>query len=87
MLTQDAVRQQLEAIADEISQSPGMYYELYSRLFSARVRNWMRMTSGADMALIARVAGNDPDYRVDAGMELPARNPEPILNPDWDVSY
>lgn len=100
MLTQDSVRNRLDAIADEVSQEPGIYYELFSRLFSARVQNWIRSVPSSDRALIERVAENDPDYLTDVDevdIEISASVFEPtldiqpsheaIFNPDWDVSY
>jgi hypothetical protein len=100
MLTQDAVRNRLDAIADEISQEPGIYYELFSRLYSVRVHNWIRSVPGNDAALIERVAENDPDYLVDVDevdIEISSSLFEPVLdgpsarealfNPDWDMSY
>ncbi|MET0377883.1 MAG: hypothetical protein ABW049_02735 [Spongiibacteraceae bacterium] len=98
MLTQDAVRNRLDAIADEVSQEPGIYYELFSRLFSVRVHNWIRSVSSPDAALIARLAENDPDYlsdvdevdlEISASIFQPAldNQREAIFNPDWDVSY
>ena len=100
MLTQDAVRTRLDAIADEVSLEPGIYYELFSRLFSARVQNWIRSAPNSDRALIERIAENDPDYLTDVDevdLEISASvfeptldirpPPEAIFNPDWDVSY
>lgn len=93
MLTRDAVRLQLDAIANEVSRAPGIYYELFSRIFSERVHQWIRSVDAADAALIERVAENDPDYLGDVASEI--EMPEPVLygksaalfNPDWDVSY
>ena len=93
MLTQDAVRTQLDAIADEILQTPGIYHELFSRLYSARIQHWINRTSFEDATLIARVAENDPDYLGDIESEIEMPEPftfgsgEPIFNPNWDVSY
>ena len=100
MLTQDVVRTQLDAIADEVSQQPGIYYELFSRLFSARVQNWIRRVPSSDAALIERIAENDPDYLTELDevdieiaesvsapmLDVPASR-EAMFNPDWDVSY
>ena len=99
MLTQDAVRSQLDHIANEISRSPGIYYELYSRLFSSRVNHWIRSTPESDAAVIERVAQNDPDYlavadEIDAEIAASIANPicetlseKNSFNPDWDMSY
>lgn len=89
MLTQDAVRSQLDAIADEVSRSPGIYYELYSRLFSARVQRWIHGVPSADAAVIAQVASNDPDYlgEVDNTDLMPQIFSAAQFNPDWDVTY
>jgi hypothetical protein len=93
MLTQDAVRKQLDAIANDVSQTPGIYHELFSRVFSARIHQWIRNVSDADADLIARVAENDPDYLgdIESEIEMPdpviyAKSPM-IFNPDWDVTY
>ena len=98
MLTKDAVRVQLDAIANEVSATPGIYYELYSRVFSARVQNWIRSVPSTDAILIEHVAENDPDYLgdIESEIEMPEPfvfdrsdfgKPEAMFNPDWDVSY
>lgn len=89
MLTQDAVRSRLDTIADEVSQAPGIYYELYSRLFSARVQRWIHGVPSTDAAVIAQVAQNDPDYlgNVDSADLMPAIFSAAQFNPDWDVTY
>jgi hypothetical protein len=93
MLTKDAVRVQLDTIANEVSATPGIYYELYSRVFSARVQSWIRSVPSADALLIERVAENDPDYLGDVESEIEMPEPfifgksDAIFNPDWDVSY
>lgn len=99
MLTRHSIRQRLDAIADEILESPNMYEELYSRLFSLRVKQWVRRCSHIDATSIEAVASEYPDYRSDldlnaeeaTGAEVPAilltRDTRPLFNPDWDVSY
>ena len=93
MLTRDAVRVQLDAIADEILQTPGIYHELFAREYSARVHNWINHASREDAELIARIAENDPDYLGDIESEIEMPDPvvfsnrEPLFNPNWDVSY
>lgn len=62
MLTQHEVRKQLDTIADEVAQPAGLYYELYTRLYSQRVRRWIRSAPHPEAALIQRVAETDPDY-------------------------
>ena len=94
MLTQEAVRSQLDTIANELSRQPGIYYELFSLLFSARVHNWILSVPGAEACLIERVAENDPDYLaeideidIDITRSIAAPEGEAIFNQDWDVSY
>ena len=93
MLTRDAVRVQLETIANEVSQTPGIYYELFSRVFSERVQQWIRSVDATDAALIERIAENDPDYLGDIASEIEMPEPmfygksETLFNPNWDVSY
>jgi hypothetical protein len=77
-------------IANEVSQTPGLYYELYSRLFSVRVHEWMRTVSPAEAELIQRIAGEDPDYLPDFELMAPvyayAQNSQ-SFNPAWDMDY
>jgi len=97
MITQHIVRTKLDAIAAEILQQPGIYYELYSRLFSQRVKTWMQSVSRAEAVLIESVAELDPDYcphfeRVEfeyAEADLPAHRPNTamLFNPAWDLQY
>jgi|GEM_PF-2980337 len=89
MLTQQTIQERLDAIAEEVSRSPGMYYELYSRLFSERVKRWICTVPGTDAVLIERVADNDPDYSAEVDISEPAPTaPIGILfNPAWDVEY
>jgi hypothetical protein len=94
MLTQDAVRHHLNAIADELAHQPGIYYELFARKFSERVQHWIHSVPHADAELIEFVAQNDPDYlavadELDAEIAATIAEPtcEPLFNPDWDVSY
>lgn len=97
MLTRQAIRQRLDAIADEILEAPGIYQELYSRLFSLQVKQWAARCGHRDAALIETVASEEcPDYSADFDDEvLPAQVPpalfavdsRPLFNPDWDVSY
>ena len=93
MLTRDAVRVRLDAIANEVSQTPGIYYELYSRVFSERIHQWMRSVDATDAVLIERIAENDPDYLGDIASEIEMPEPmlygksEALFNPNWDVSY
>ncbi len=71
MLTQHEVRTQLDTIANEVAQTPGLYYELYARLFSQRVHGWIQTAPLSEAGLIQRIAENDPDYLapVDADLE------------------
>jgi hypothetical protein len=98
MLTQYGIQAQLDAIANEVSQMPGLYYELYSRMFSERVHQWMRSTSPTQAELILRVASEDPDFLQD--LEIPVHayarapkggraltRPAAMFNPAWDVEY
>ncbi len=96
MLTQYAVRTKLDMIAAEVLQTPGIYYEMYSRLFSQRVQDWMKDVSRPEAVLIEGVAELDPDYcphlqRTEfeyAEGDLAHRhNPNPLFNPAWDVQY
>lgn len=68
MLTQHEVRKQLDTIADEVAQPAGLYYELFSRLYSQRVRRWIRSVPHPEAVLIERMVENDPDYL--AGKQL-----------------
>lgn len=88
MLTQHEVRAQLDTFANEVLQPPGLYYELFSRLFSERVHRWIDTAPGTEAELIKRVAAQDPDYSPDT--ELIAKTHalhEPLFNPAWDVDY
>ena len=97
MLTQHIVRAQLDAIAAEVLQMPGMYYELYSRVFSQRVREWLQSVPRAEAVLIERVAELDPDYcphlendeieYPEADVVAHRANVKPLFNPAWDVQY
>ena len=98
MLTQNNVRTKLDAIAAEVSQMPGIYYELYSRLFSQRVQAWMRTVSRPEAVLIEGVAELDPDYcphlggdefEYEEATEVPAYRISSgmLFNPAWDVQY
>lgn len=101
MLTQHEVRSQLDTIANEVAQEPGLYYELYSRLFSQRVRGWIQTVPQAEAGLIQRIAENDPDYRATIDTELVPIDIERAViemlaaqptqhfpfNPAWDMDY
>lgn len=97
MLTPQEVRRQFDAIAEEILQSRGIYSELYTRLFSQRVREWIGRSSREEARVIRRVAELDPDYCADADpvdaayshAAVPSylRNAGAIFNPAWDVQY
>ncbi len=97
MLTQHIVRAQLDAIAAEVLQMPGIYYELYARLFSQRVQDWIQSVSRPEAILIESVAELDPDYcphfeRVEfeyAEVDRPTHrgNSGMLLNPAWDMQY
>lgn len=92
MLTQHEVRTQLDTIANEVAQAPGLYYELYSRLFSVRVQGWIQTAPKSEADLIQRIAENDPDYLTDIDAELAellAAQPRPtaLFNPAWDMDY
>lgn len=87
MLTQQVVQDRLNAIADEISRSPGMYYELYFRLFSQRIRGWIATVPEADASVIERVAGNDPDYSPDIEITTAPAHATRRFNPAWDMEY
>lgn len=90
MLTQHSIQTRLDTIANEVSQTPGLYYELYSRLFSVRVHEWMRRVSPAEAELIQQVAAEDPDYLPDFQLMPPpyayARSAQ-AFNPAWDMDY
>jgi hypothetical protein len=68
MLTQHEVRKQLDTIADEVAQPAGLYYELYTRLYSQRVRRWIRSAPHPEAVLIQRIVENDPDYLTDSSL-------------------
>lgn len=96
MITQHIVRTKLDAIAAEVLQQPGIYYELYSRLFSQRVKTWMQSVSRAEAILIERVAELDPDYcphfeRIEFEytelLPVHRNNTGMMLNPAWDMQY
>ncbi|HSB96169.1 MAG TPA: hypothetical protein VLC91_06965 [Spongiibacteraceae bacterium] len=88
MLTQHEVRMQLDTIATEVLQSPGIYYELYSRIFSQRVQQWMHSVAAGDAKLIQRVAECDPDYLSDLEIAAPLHSkPSALFNPAWDMDY
>jgi hypothetical protein len=88
MLTQHEVREQLDAIADEASQPAGVYYELFSRIFSQRVQRWIHTAPQHEAQLIQRIAAEDPDYLPDVDMPLMAHvRQEPLFNPAWDMDY
>ncbi len=89
MLTPQSVRQQLDAIADEILALPGIYSELYTRLFSQRVQVWMQQVPLDDARVIERVAELDPDYCADAAVPTYVRgvHAHVLFNPAWDVQY
>lgn len=97
MLTQYAVRTKLDMIAAEILQMPGIYYEMYSRLFSQRVQEWMKTASRPEAILIESVAELDPDYcphleriefeYADADVTARRSNANVLFNPAWDVQY
>ena len=89
MLTQQSVQNQLNVIAEEISRSPGMYYELYSRLFSERVKVWIGSVPVAEANLIERVAVNDPDYspHVEVGATAAPVRAYWLSSTAWDMEY
>lgn len=88
MLNQHEVRKQLDTLANEVLQPSGLYYELYSRLFSERVQRWIETAPKTDAELIRRVAEQDPDYLADVEMmaHMHAKR-APLFNPAWDVDY
>lgn len=88
MLTQYGIQTQLDVIANEVSQMPGLYYELYCRIFSDRVHEWMQSVPPAEADMIRRVASEDPDFLPDAELMVPpyARR-EFSFNPAWDMEY
>jgi hypothetical protein len=97
MFTQHIVRTKLDAMAAEILQQPGIYYELYSRLFSQRVKTWMQSVSRSEAILIESVAELDPDYcphferiefeYADTELSTHRANKTPLFNPAWDMQY
>ena len=87
MLTQYEVRSQLDALANDVARASGLYYELYSRLFSERVHRWINTTPGAEADLIRRIAEQDPDYAPAASTAAPRYRQEPLVNPEWDMDY
>jgi len=87
MLTQQTVQDRLNVIADEISRSPGMYYELYSRLFSERIKHWIDSAPVADANVIERVAVNDPDYLPDIELDETPIRAYWLSSPAWDMEY
>ncbi len=84
MLTQQDVRLQLDAIADEVAKSPNVYYELFSRLFSERVQRWMRSVPRTEASVIRSVVERDPDYS--ANLATLAKQ-SLLFNPAWDFDY
>lgn len=89
MLTQYGIQTQLDLIANEVSQMPGLYYELYCRIFSDRVHAWMQSVPPAEADMIHRVALEDPDFLPDVELMVPppyARQPL-SFNPAWDMEY
>ncbi len=97
MLTQHIVRTRLDTIAAEILQMPGIYDELYSRLFSQRVQEWLQSVSRPEAILIESVAELDPDYcphfertefeYTDADIPMHHAKTPLMFNPAWDVQY
>lgn len=92
MLTQQAVQERLDAIADEISRSPGMYYELYARLFSQRVKSWIDAAPGDEARTIEHIAQYDPDYSADVEFSdldpvVARASARRLFNPAWDMEY
>ena len=97
MLTQHIVRATLDTIAADVLKQPGIYYELYSRLFSQRVQDWKKNVSRPEAILIESVAELDPDYcphyeRIEfeyADTDMPAHRASTSLmfNPAWDMQY
>jgi hypothetical protein len=88
MLTQYGIQAQLDMIANEVSQMPGLYYELYSRIYSDRVHQWMRSVSPAQAEMIQQIAEEDPDFLPDVELMVPpyARHTS-SFNPAWDMEY
>lgn len=96
MITQHSVRTKLDTIAAEVLQQPGIYYELYSRLFSQRVQAWMQNVPRAEAVLIESIAELDPDYcphferaEFEYAEIVPAHrsNTGLMFNPAWDMQY
>ena len=95
MQTQQSIRRRLETIAAEILQTPGMYHELFSRLYSERVQRIIDTAHPADADLIQRMAEQDPDYApvtdltdaADMDLLATASRTGPLFNPAWDVQY
>jgi len=90
MLTQQEVRIRFDNIASEILSSPGMYYELYSRLFSERVQFWKDFASADEARVIQQVADRDPDFKPpeqQAQWFMGMSASTPMFNPAWDLSY
>ncbi|HEY3699511.1 MAG TPA: hypothetical protein VGK97_09280 [Spongiibacteraceae bacterium] len=89
MLTQQEIRSELDAIAKDILQLPGMYYELYSRLFSQRVQSWLLTAPSNEAALIKRIVARDPDYSatIESLPPIQQTSIQMLFNPAWDVQY
>lgn len=89
MLTHQEIRSELDAIAKEILQLPGMYYELYSRMFSQRVQTWLLTVTPIEAALIERTVARDPDYSatIESLPPLHQTSVQMLFNPAWDVQY
>lgn len=97
MLTQHAIRTKLDIIAAEVLKMPGIYYELYSRLFSQRVHEWMQGVTRPEAVLIEGVAELDPDYcphfehaefeYAESDTPMHRLNSGALFNPAWDMQY
>jgi hypothetical protein len=88
VLTHHEVRIRLDALANEVLQAPGLYDELFSRLFSERVHNWIRTVPENEAILIRGIAERDPDYSSNIEIIVAAATQqEPLFNPAWDVDY
>ncbi|MDB6061411.1 MAG: hypothetical protein JWM78_1514 [Verrucomicrobiaceae bacterium] len=92
MITQQEVHKQLDVLANEVLQPAGLYYELYSRLFSQRVQRWIETAPETEAQLIRRIAENDPDFSADIdseieGMHYMFADKQPLINPAWDMDY
>jgi hypothetical protein len=88
MLTPNDILSRLDSLAEEVLHVPGLYDELFSRIFSDRVHTWIKTAPEKDAELIRCIAAQDPDYL--SASELIAEKPippEPMFNPAWDVDY